>query len=402
LFDSVKKETQESVDILIDDGIVQRLSATSLPITGIDYVIDAEDRTALPGLINLHTHPQRRHARFLTKTTPFRVGAAAVEGLANTQRLLWAVKNSWYELLREGVTTMRAAGSKDLLNIELRNVFSQGMFNGPRILASGAILATTGGHGTRGIDGAMEVDGPDEVRKAVRMLLKAGADWIKLCVSGGLAGIHKGDHPSIVEFTLEEIKTAVEEAHRRQRKVMVHGMASESVKLAIEAGVNCVEHGNLLDGPTIDLMKENAIAFVPTMSGIYAAYKREKDAGNTQIAEMLWEVISPQSTAVSQCIDTGILIGTGTDTLGSIAEEVSMLVDCGMSNADALSAATLASATILDLDHEIGSIEEGKKADIVLMQGNPLKDISVLEAVKEVILGGHLVNLEFFNREKEE
>ncbi|MBN1316840.1 MAG: amidohydrolase family protein, partial [Anaerolineales bacterium] len=255
-FDATEKTIREKVDILIDNEIIQRISTTPLSTSAVDCVIEAVGLTALPGLMNLHTHPQRRHSRFLT--TPFRDGSASVENLPNSQRLLWAVKNSWLEMMREGVTTMRAAGSKDMLNIELRNVFTNGMFNGPRILSTGPILATTGGQAThrRGIDGAMEVDGPNKVRKAVRMILAEGADWIKLMVSGGLSGIHRGGHPSFVEFTQEEVTTAVIEAHRRNKPVMVHAMNPESVRISIEAGVDCIEHGNLIDDPTIDLMKE--------------------------------------------------------------------------------------------------------------------------------------------------
>jgi imidazolonepropionase-like amidohydrolase len=310
---------------------------------------------------------------------------------------LWAVKNSWYELSHEGVTTIRAAGSKDLLNVELKNVFEAGVVNGPRVVASGPILATTGGQAThrRGIDGAMEVDGPDEIRKTVRMLLAEGVDWIKLMVSGGLSGIHVGGHPTIVEFSEEEVRTAVIEAHRRNKPVMAHAMNPESVRICVEAGVDSIEHGNLLDDFSIELMKRNNVAFVPTLSGIAAVHERERVAANTHVADMLWEVISPHKLAVSRAIDAGVLIGTGTDTLGSMATEVSMLVDCGMSHADALCAATLSSARILGLEHKLGSIEEGKVADIVLVQGDPLEDISAIENVREVLLGGCIVDPAF-------
>ena len=400
IFDPVNKETTEDVNILIVGDHIEEISRTHIDTPPSGHIIDAGGCTVIPGLVNLHTHPQRRHARFMGHSVPFRIGAAAVENLPNTQRLLWAIKNSWIELLEDGVTTMRAAGSKDCLNIELRDVFKEGMLNGPRILATGAILAITGGHGTRGIDGAMEVDGPDEVRKAVRMLLKAGADWIKLCVSGGLAGIHKGDHPPILEFSYEEIRTAVEEAHKRDRKVMVHGMSAESVKAAVRAGVDCIEHGNLLDDDAISMMKEKGVFFVPTMSGIRRVYERERDGGSAEVADMLWKVISPHESAVSKCIDAGILIGTGTDTLGFIHQEIQMFVDCGMSRSEALSAATIDSAKILGLDKEIGSIEEGKKADLLVLEEDPVQDLSALGKIREVIIGGNIVDYGFLNRGK--
>jgi len=287
---------------------------------------------------------------------------AAIEDLPNTQRLLWALKNVWVELLEDGVTTMRDAGSKDYLSIELRNVFNEGMFKGPRIIATGAGLAITGGHGARGVNSAMEVDGADEIRKAVRALLKAGADWIKLKVSGGISGIHKGDHPSIVEFTEEEVRTAVEEAHKRNRRVMVHGMAAESVKMAVRAGVDCIEHGNLLDDEAIAMMKKEGVFFVPTMSVMPVVYERERTGGNEKIADMLWEVISPHREVVSK--------------------------------SDALAAATINSATILGLEEEIGSIEKGKIADLVVLEGNPVEDLSALGRIRQVIIGGEVASWE--------
>jgi imidazolonepropionase-like amidohydrolase len=401
LFDSVNKTITEDVNILIVGDHIEEISHTHIDTPPSGHIIDAGGCTVIPGLVNLHTHPQRRHARFMGHTVPFRIGASAVEDLPNTQRLLWAVKNCWNELLADGVTTMRAAGSKDCLNIELRDVFKEGMFHGPRILATGAILAITGGHGTRGINAAMEVDGADEVRKAVRMLLKAGADWIKLCVSGGLAGIHKGDHPSIVEFSYAEVCTATEEAHKRNRKVMVHGMSAESVKTSIKADVDCIEHGNLLDDEAISMMKEKGVFFVPTMSGIRRVYERERDGGSAEVAAMLWEVISPHESAVSKCIDAGILIGTGTDTLGFIHQEIQMLVDCGMSRSEALSAATIDSAKILGLEEEIGSVEVGKKADLLVLEGDPVQDLAALEKIREVIIAGSVVSWSYLTKTKE-
>ncbi len=390
LFDPVKLEVHDDMDILIEEGRIRTVSPHPVA-SHSKSVIDATGCTVLPGLFNLHSHPQRRHARYMGPRSPFRIGAAAVEALPNTQRLLYAIQNCWRELLEEGVTTIRAAGSKDFLNIELREVFAGGTFDGPRILATGPLLAITGGHGTRGLDGGMQADGADEMRRVVRTVLKAGADWIKLCVSGGLAGIHKGDHPSIVEFTPEEVRAAVVEAHKRRRKVMVHGMSAESVKMAVEAGVDCIEHGNLLDDEAIDMMSQKQVSFVPTMSGIRRVYERERDGGRPDVAEMLREVIDPQATAVEKCIKRGILIGTGTDTLGSISREIEMLAACGMSNAQALAAATYKSATIVDMQDEIGSIEEGKVADMVIVEGDPVSDLAALRQIREVICRGNLV-----------
>ncbi len=387
-YDTLSQAFRGNCDILIKDGRIENVSMERLEAAAGCEIINGESKYLIPGLFNLHSHPQRRHVSMNEKSGPFRVGAAAVEDLPDTQRMAYAIRNIWTEMLLEGVTTIRAAGSKNCLNIELRDAITNGIICGPNIIATGPILSTTGGHATVGIDGAMEVDGVDEVRKTVRMILKKEADWIKLCVSGGLAGIHKGEHPSMVQFTYDEVAAAVDEAHRKNRKVMVHCMSSEAAEMAIKAGVDCIEHGNLLTDSVLGLMKEKSIPFVPTMSGIWKVYQREFDAGNTRVANLLREVIFPHKDVVRHAIDAGILIGTGTDTLGSVIEEMRMFIQCGMTNAQALNAATVNSARIVDLEGCTGTIEPGKNADLVLLGGNPLKNIDEVKHIEKVFLKG--------------
>jgi imidazolonepropionase-like amidohydrolase len=392
VFDSIEKRVLEKVNVVIAGDRIESVSSAPIDSSEVDQVIDADGCTVIPGLINLHVHLYRRHMRFIEgKEALFRHSSWARRDLPNTQRLLWALKNAWVELLKDGVTTLRSVGSTDRVDIELRNALNEGMFKGPRIIASGLTLAMTGGHGTRGFQrGGMEVDGVDEMRKAVRANLKAGADWIKLCVSGGGAGIHMGDHPSIVEFSEEEIRTAVEEAHKRHKKVTVHGMAAESVKMAVRAGVDCIEHGKLLDDEAINMMKQEGVFFVPTMSASHDTIERERAAGNEKIADMLEKLNSRHKPNVFKCFEAGILVGTGTDTLGHMHEEIELFADCGISRSEALAAATINAARILGLEKEIGSIEEGKKADLVVVDGNPVEDLSALRKIRGVITSGEV------------
>lgn len=397
LYDSSLQKFQKCKDVLVIGGKISGIAdkIVDLPI-GID-VIDGNDKYLIPGLFNLHSHPQRRHVSLNEKSGPFRMGAAAVEDLPDTQRMAYAIRNIWTETLLEGVTTIRAAGSKNYLNIELRDALHMGIINGPNVIATGPIHATTGGHATVGIDGAMEVDGVDEMRKAVRLALKKEADWIKLCVSGGLAGIHKGEHPSMVQFTFEEVEAAVDEAHRKHRKVMVHCMASDSAKMAIRAGVDCIEHGNLLSDEVIALMKKNNTSFVPTMSGIWKVYLREHNAGNERVAKLLADVIFPHKDVVRHAIDAGILIGTGTDTLGSVIDEMKLFIECGMTKTQALNAATIDAARIVDRQDRTGSIEAGKDADLVLLGGNPLENIEEFRHIEKVFLQGRAFEPKFLS-----
>jgi len=399
-YDTALQTFKRHCEVLVRAGKIEKVSTEKLDIPPGCEIIDGAGKYLIPGLFNLHSHPQRRHVSLNEKSGPFRLGAAAVEDLPDTQRMAYAIRNIWTEMLLEGVTTIRAAGSKNYLNIELRDALDKGILCGPTIIATGPILATTGGHATVGIDGAMEVDGVDEVRKAVRMVLKKEADWVKLCVTGGLAGIHKGEHPSMVQFTYDEVAAAVDEAHRKNRKVMVHCMASAAAEMAIKAGVDCIEHGNLLSDAVLGLMKEKNISFVPTMSGIWKVYQREHDAGNTRVADLLADVIFPHKEVVRHAIAAGILIGTGTDTLGSIVEEMRMFIQCGMTNTQALNSATIDSARIVSRDARTGSIEPGKNADMVLLGGNPLEKIDEFKHIEKVLVKGKVFEpsaLKIFN-----
>ena len=211
--------------------------------------------------------------------------------------------------------------------------------------------------------------------------------------SGGIGGMPKREHPSITEFTFDELSAGTLEAHKRHRRVMAHAMSDESVRFCLEAGVDTVEHGVLMEEETVHLMKKKLVGFVPTLSGIQRVYDREKASGNDRFAKRLHEeVIIPHQTVVRQAIEQGVLIGTGSDTLGSIYEEIAALVHCGMSLQEAFAAATINSATILGLQHEIGTIEEGKAADLVILASNPISKLEAYQEIKEVIFGGYLLS----------
>jgi imidazolonepropionase-like amidohydrolase len=197
---------------------------------------------------------------------------------------------------------------------------------------------------------------------------------------------------SITEFTLEELSAGTLEAHKRHRRVMAHAMSDESVRFCLEAGVDTIEHGVLIEEETISLMKKKHVGFIPTLSGIQKVYEHEKAAGNSTFAEKLYEeVISPHQTAVRKAIEHGVLIGTGSDTLGSVYEEITALVHCGMSPQTAFAAATINSASILGLQREIGTIEEGKFADFVILASNPMFKLEAYQEIREVIFGGYLL-----------
>ncbi len=380
----------QPASVRIVDG--QIVEVGEISEAGDDRVLDATGLTIIPGLINLHVHITRRHLHLQPVGVPFRQGAPAIENLPDELRILWGLRNAWTELA-EGATTVRDAGSKHQASIRLRDGLRSGIFPGPRILASGEPVAITGGHESHRYHGAREADGPAEVRKAVREQLRAGADWIKLMASAGIGGMPYREHPRYTEFTSEELCAGAEEAHKRGRRVLAHAMSDESVRFCIACGVDTVEHGVLMHEETVQAMEENGIGFVPTISGISNVYVREKAAGNDDFAQLLQrEVLEPHRTVVMQAIERGVRIGTGSDTLGSISDEIALLVACGMSSGRALAAATIDGALLLGMEGELGSIEVGKRADLVMLAGDPIGDVNAYRDVREVVYGGELLS----------
>jgi imidazolonepropionase-like amidohydrolase len=375
--------------LIVNDQIIRVAEQIDEPAA---QVIHADDKIIIPGLINLHVHITRRHLHLQPLGVPFRLGAPEIENSPDEIRILWALRNAWTELA-EGVTTVRDAGSKHHVSIRLRDALRQGIFPGPQIIASGEPLAMTGGHESHRYAGAREADGPAEVRKAAREQLREGADWIKLMASAGIGGMPYREHPSFTEFTLEELTAGVSEAHKRGRRAMAHAMSDESVRFCIEAGMDTVEHGVLMNEDTISALKAADIGFVPTISGIANVYARENAAGNRSFANrLLEEVLKPHRAVVAEAIKQGVQFGTGSDTLGSVADELSLFVECGMSKESAFSAATIDAASMLGMEDAIGSIEPGKRADLVLLASDPIEDVEAYKQVREVVFGGRLLS----------
>lgn len=354
-------------------------------------VIDGAHCCLLPGLINLHVHIQRRHLH-RSSGGIFREGAPAIENSPDTKRLLWAVKNAWEEL-RGGVTTIRDAASKNRINNELRDYIKLGMIGGPRVISCGFGIAGTGGHETHRYQGAVEADGPDEIRKAVRLEIKMGADFIKFMASGGLGGMPEHEDPRWAELTVDELKAGVAEAHNRNRTATVHAMGAQPVLNALYAGIDGIEHGAVLTDEALDIMASRQVYYVPTLSGIATVAERELARGNGGLAGLMQEVvIQPQRQSVEKAYRRGIRIGCGTDTLGDMIQEMELLNACGLSRMDCIKAATAQGAAICRKIDEIGTIEKGKIADMILVQGNPLENLNRLREIRLVVKDGATVD----------
>jgi imidazolonepropionase-like amidohydrolase len=357
-------------------------------------VVDLGDSTLLPGMINAHEHPlmyaddyQNAH---LASTSAYK----ALMGLAGLQRLLLA-----------GWTGVRVMGDADVFyaNQDLRRVIDSGVFVGPRLTGAAHYISITGGGGDVNYlapeqhvraDGVV-ADGPEAIRKAVREEVKYGSDWIKLLVTGAFQSV--GDNPRNVAFSPEELRVAVEEAKRLGVPVAAHAHAAEGIRQAVAAGVRSIEHGTYLDDEGIRMMAKQGTFLVPTvyMGDYYAQGDKllAQDKNDDYIAHGRGEFLA----AIARAHRAGVKVVVGLDLGGYAVEpslyarEFAVFVEAGMPPMAAIKAGTSVAAELLGWDDRLGSIEAGKLADIIAVPGNPIADISALERVSLVMIGGRLV-----------
>jgi imidazolonepropionase-like amidohydrolase len=366
---------------------------TSLPDPPGAMRIDLGRETCLPGLMDLHAHILYSPGAdplsdYLTRSSARR----ALDGLRAAQAML-----------RAGFTTLRDPGDQDPLyaSVEVRNAIARGEFLGPRLFVAPHYFSATGGHGdlnmlapdaVRYAPGKI-VDGPEALRAAVREEIKYGADWIKLFASGGV--MSAGDDPRGQDYSDEELRAAVEEAHRHGRKVTVHAIGPEAIKASIRAGVDSVEHAILIDDEGIALMKERGTWLVPTLyvlnyiidEGPRLGYPAESIAKARALVE-------ERDRRLRAAFAAGVRVAFGSDTIfphEHAAREFAHLVRLGLSPAAAIRAATLSSAQLLGIEEQAGSLDQGKIADIVAVPGDPLANVRALEAVSFVMKSGRIV-----------
>ena len=381
--------------ILIDGNKIVGIS-TKDKIPPGSNIIDLGDFTVLPGLIDMHVHPNLTTGDYQVDHLRGSSAAKALMGLKNVQ-----------DLLAAGWTTLRVAGDGDVgyANMEVRNAINNGMFTGPRIYGAAHYISVSGGGGDinfispeqKIIADGLIADGPDEIRKAVRNEIKYGSDWIKLLVTG--AFMSAGDNPRNVHFSPEELKAAVEEAKRRDVPVMAHAHAADGIKQAVKAGVRTIEHGSFLDEEAMDLMIQHGTWLIPTLT-IHKYYQEElPDNKATQKAlELGIKAKEEQYKNLRIAVKKGVKFGLGSDDVGwpatYSAKEFEEYLKIGMTAMQAILCATKINAEILRKEHEIGTVEAGKFADLIAVKGDPLKDISELQRVKFVMIGGKVVKYE--------
>ncbi len=375
--------------VLIEDGrIVQVGAALNVPAGA--KVLDLGQATLLPGLIDVHVHltgvPENSGYKGLGVSVP----REALYGATNALKTLMA-----------GFTSARNVAAGGYSDVALREAIDAGQLAGPRLLVSGPALGITGGHCDENLlppkfhyreEGV--ADGPWEARAKAREVIKYGADLIKVCASGGV--LSKGDQPGAPQLTAEELRAVVEEAHRAGRKVAAHAHGTQSIKEAIRAGVDSIEHASLIDEEGLSLAKAHGTFLVFDIynddfilqEGLKMGMLPESIAKEKAVGQL-------QRASFTRAVKAEARMAFGTDAgvypHGDNAKQFALLVRYGMTPMQAIRSATLDAAELLGWKDKVGSIEPGKRADLIAVQGDPLQDIRVLEDVRFVMKDGTVV-----------
>lgn len=375
LLDCVDESIKKDVFLAVSDGYIEDI-LEKLPEGYEGKVIDYSDKIIMPGMINCHTHicllPVADSDEILKHSDP-EIALIAAE---NAKQYLYS-----------GVTTIRDLGGVKGIDLVVRNNINNGTIQGPDILASGRFLTMTGGHGhTIGI----ECDGEDECRKSARLQLKAGADIIKIMATGGV--LTKGVEPGQSQLNIDEMEAAVYEAHKAGKKTVAHAQGAQGIKNAISAGIDSIEHAFYLDDEGIEMMLENDVYLVPTLSPPFYILEH-RDGMDEEFVRKIDESSQSHKNGLLKAIKAGVKIAAGTDggtpfnLHTNTYKEIELLSESGLTNYQAILAATRNAAECLGLDDR-GTLEKGKRADFIVLDGNPLTDILTLSNVNIVFKSG--------------
>jgi imidazolonepropionase-like amidohydrolase len=392
LIDGSGAEPRSQMSIVIRDDRITGVQAGFITVPGAD-VIDLSKATVLPGLIDTHKHIGSALRRG-------RGGAVFERGARTNLDAVLAATAPTRQILEEGFTTIRSVGAADGIDLALKHAVDSGVIAGPRMWVSLEPLSPVGGHGdpTNALDPNLPFDplrlarsvvtGAVEVTAAVREHHKRGADLIKIMPSGGV--LSTGDNPHLQLMTNDEIRAAVEAAHALGMKVAAHAQGKEAIDNSIRLGVDSIEHGTFADEASFALFKQHHAWLVPTIVVAMQTLDRA-GAGETsaEVAAKVTEAVQFKDKMVAAAYKAGVQIAFGTDVgPGADLREFGLLRKDGMSPRDILLAATHSAAELIGAADQIGSIREGRFADIVATAGDPLADIAELEHVQFVMKGG--------------
>ena len=396
LIDGFSEERRASVSIVVSSSKITAVHSGYIDPQNGQQLVDLKDSTVMPGLMDMHVHLVGEGP---AKPTPDHYTEAYRKNDAD-----FALRATQYakETLQAGFTTVRDLGGGSV-SLSLRNAINAGYVEGPRIFAAGTSIATTGGHAdpTNGLNSEFSrlkgepgpkegvINGPYEARRAIRQRYKDGSDVIKLTVTGGVMSLAKSaDNP---QFMADELEAIMAAAKDYDFTVAVHAHGAEGMKRAVKAGVDSVEHGTYMTDEVMKLMKRKGTYFVPTISaGKWAA---EKADTYPAIVQAKARAVGPKMRATfAKAYKKGVKIAFGTDAgifpHGLNAKEFVYMTEVGMPAMEAIQSATLTAAKLLRIDDTLGSVEEGKIADLIAVEGDPLEDIALMSKVNFVMKGG--------------
>ncbi|GAC1364541.1 MAG: amidohydrolase family protein [Ktedonobacteraceae bacterium] len=397
LIDGTGRDPYNNGTVLIDGERISEVGpARNVHIPRDTTIIDAQGASVLPGLIDTHVHFMIEH-----------VNLVRALGTPPSLALLQAIPRM-RATLNAGITTVRDAGGTPA---GVKLAVEQGIIAGPRMQVAVILISQTGGHGDGHYPCCLDLgffaqqfadvpsgvaDGVDQIRKKTREVLRAGADWIKLATTGGV--LSTSDAPTSSQLTVEEIATAVYEAAAQEKRCMAHAQGNQGIKNALRAGVASIEHGIYLDDEAIDLMREKGAYLVPTL--IAPVWVAEFAAAHPEIlppamAEKSHLVMDAHRQSFRRAVEAGVNIAMGTDAgvgaHGENGRELQLMVENGMTPLQTITASTLSAARLLHLDAQLGTLEAGKLADVILVDGQVSSDITKLARptnIKLVLKGG--------------
>jgi len=378
IFDGVHGDATTRGEIRIDNGLITSVGRAAGGRA--DTVIDAAGGFVMPGMMDCHVHLCASSAPdYATRGLKELIPYTAIRGAYNARLMLEA-----------GFTTVRDVGALGFSNIALRQAIDDGLVPGPHIVAAGHSLSVPGGHGdsyfrpeVRIRRGGL-VNGAGEARRAVRELVKMRADLIKLLVTGGV--MTDGSDVGVLQWTPDELVSAIGQAHQLGVRVAGHCHGAAGVKEALRAGLDTVEHGTLLDEEAIDLMKQRGAFYVPTLAAPFHICAGGTASGIPPYAVAKAEsVLARHRESVRRAHEVGVRIAMGTDcgtpfnAAGKNALELALMVENGLTAAESLMATTRVAAEAIGIQDRVGTLEPGKRADLIVVDGNPLSDVKVLQ-----------------------
>ena len=383
------------MSIVIEGSKILAIETGYITPDSEDEFIDLSGYTVLPGLMDMHVHLSSEYSKnSYQERISLNAGDYAIRAVSNAEKTLMA-----------GFTSVRNLGDSGGVSVSLRNAIKKGIVIGPRIFSSGTTIASSGGHGdsTNSLNKSLTSDpGPAEgivnsesdASKAVRFRYKEGADLIKITATGGvLSNAKNSQNPQLTE---KEIVQIVNMAKDYGFKVAAHAHGSEGIKRAVRAGVHSIEHGTLMDDEGMRLMREKGTYYVPTIiAGLWVAEKAKDPDFFPELVRPKAAEIGPQIKGTfGKAYQAGVKIAYGTDTgvsaHGNNATEFKHMVEAGMPPMKAIQSATVEAAKLLGEYEQLGSLAEGKVADIIAVNGNPVEDITILEEVDFVMKSGRV------------